>query len=235
MAGLEEPPAADVDFSGADPVFRTPYRIGTAGAASLAAVGVAASQLWRLRTGKRQRIGVDVRAAAASLRSSRYLRVDGGPPPDVWDPLSGFYPVAGRRWVSVHCNFAGHRDAALRVLGTAGDRAAAETASRGWDGLALEDAIHAAGGCAGLARDAAEWAQHPQYAAVAAQPLLAIDVGNAAWMDPAARAARHPPRRVAGAVACQPLRRVGGVFFSASRLSNPSTPDWRITWSNSAR
>jgi crotonobetainyl-CoA:carnitine CoA-transferase CaiB-like acyl-CoA transferase len=174
IAGVEEPAAAEVDFIGSDPVFPTPYRIGTAGAAALAAVGVAASEIWGLRTGRRQRIGVDVRAAAASLRSARYLRIDGQPPPGPWDPLSGFYPVAGGRWISIHCNFPSHRDAALRVLGAAGDRAAAETASKAWDGLALEDAIHAAGGCAGLARSAQEWARHPQFAAVAAQPLLEI-------------------------------------------------------------
>jgi crotonobetainyl-CoA:carnitine CoA-transferase CaiB-like acyl-CoA transferase len=191
MARLAEPAAADVDFIGADPVFPTRYRVGTAGAAALAAVGMAASDLWSLRTGRpRQRIRVNVRAAAASLRSNRYLRVNGAPLPEVWDPLSGFYPVAGGRWVSIHSNFAAHRDAALRVLGTAADRAAAEEASRGWDGNALEDAIHAAGGCAGLARSAAEWQQHPQHAAVGAQPLLEIVRIGDAPPQPLPRGAR---------------------------------------------
>jgi crotonobetainyl-CoA:carnitine CoA-transferase CaiB-like acyl-CoA transferase len=40
--------------------------------------------------------------------------------------------------------------------------------------MELENAIHAAQGCAGFARSAAEWAQHPQAAAVALQPLLEI-------------------------------------------------------------
>ena len=175
LARLDMSGLGDVDFTNADPVFPTRYRIGTAGAAALAAVGVAASDLWTLRTGRpRQRIRVDTRAAAASLRSSRYLRVNAAPPPEVWDPMSGFYPVADGRWVSIHSNFPVHRAATLRVLGTAEDRAAAEEASRGWNGHELEDAMHAAGGCAGLARDPAEWAQHPQHAAVAAQPLLEI-------------------------------------------------------------
>jgi len=172
---MDEPAPGEIVFTGADPVFPTRYRVGTSGAAALAAVGVAASELWRLRSkGRRQRIGVDVRATVASLRSSRYLRINGAPPPEVWDPMSGFYPVADGRWLSIHSNFAAHREAMLRVLGTAADRAAAEEASRHWDGNQLEDAIHAAGGCAGLAREAAEWALHPQSAAVAAQPLLEI-------------------------------------------------------------
>ena len=175
ISGLPEGLEAGVDFTGSDPVFPTPYRIGTAGAASLAAVGLAVSELWRLRTGRGQRVSVDVRAAAASLRSARYLTIDGMPPKGPWDPLSGFYPARDGRWVSIHCNFANHRDAALKVLGTAADRAAAEAASRGWDGVALEDAVHAAGGCAGLARSAQEWARHPHAAAVATQPLLQIE------------------------------------------------------------
>ncbi len=164
----------EAEFAGADPVLRTPYRVGAAGAAALAAVGLAATELWALRTGRRQRVAVDLRAAVASLRSGFYLRIDGKPPPAPWDPMSGFYPVRDGRWVSIHCNFPNHRAAALQVLGTGEDRAKADAASRTWDGQALEDAIHAAGGCAGLARPAEEWAAHPHAAAVAAQPLLEI-------------------------------------------------------------
>jgi crotonobetainyl-CoA:carnitine CoA-transferase CaiB-like acyl-CoA transferase len=170
----------EAQFSGTDPVLRTPYRIGAAGAAALAAVGLAASELWASRTGRRQQVAVDLRAAAASLRSGYYLRIDGKPPPAPWDPMSGFYPVRDGRWISIHCNFPNHRAAALQVLGTGEDRAKAEAASKRWDGLALEDAIHAAGGCAGLARHADEWAMHPHAAAVAAQPLLEIvKIGDA--------------------------------------------------------
>jgi crotonobetainyl-CoA:carnitine CoA-transferase CaiB-like acyl-CoA transferase len=175
LGDLDDSLAARLTFSGgSDPVFRTPYRVGTAGAAALGAVGLAVSDLWRLRTGRGQDVSVDFLAAAASLRSARYLRIGGTTPPNPWDPLGGFYPVRGGRWVSIHCNFPNHRDAAMKVLGTPPERAAAEDASRSWDGLALEDAIHAAGGCAGLARAAAEWAEHPHALAVAATPLVEI-------------------------------------------------------------
>jgi crotonobetainyl-CoA:carnitine CoA-transferase CaiB-like acyl-CoA transferase len=174
LAGMQEAPRKEAVFSGGDPVFPTPYLVGTAGAAALGAVGLAASDLWFLRTGRTQAVKVDVRAAAAALRSARYLKVDGKQPREIWDPLSGYYPAKDGRWVSIHCNFRNHRDAAMEVLGHPADRAAAEQASRGWDGLALEEAIHAAKGCAGLARSAAEWAQHPHSAAVAVQPLLEI-------------------------------------------------------------
>lgn len=174
LAGLAHPDADQVVIRGNDPVLPTRFRIGAAGASALAATGLAAAGLWSRRTGKQQRVSVDLRAAVASLRSARYMRIDGKPLPAMWDPFSGFYPVRDGRWISIHCNFANHRDAALGVLGGATERQAAENASRSWDGPALEEAIHAVGGCAGFVRSAAEWARHPHAAAVAAQPLLEV-------------------------------------------------------------
>jgi hypothetical protein len=46
---------SDADITGADPVFRTRYRVGETAAAAAAAVGLAAARLWELRTGRRQR------------------------------------------------------------------------------------------------------------------------------------------------------------------------------------
>lgn len=164
---------------GRDPVFPTPYRIGTAGAAALAATGIAAARLWEARGGRPQRVGVDARAAAASLRSATYLRIDGKPLPPPWDPLSGFYPVKDG-WISIHCNFQNHRDAAMHVLSSDFDRKHAEAKSAAWEGEALEDAIHAAGGCAGFVRTQADWLRHPQAFAIAEQPLLSIErIGDA--------------------------------------------------------
>ena len=169
-AGVKAP--GEVSLSGADPVLPIPYRVGETGAAALAALGAAVTRLWALRGGGPQPVSVDVRAAAASLRSARYLRID-GEAPKVWDPMSGFYPVQDG-WISIHCNFANHRAAALRVLESIEDRAQAEKKSAAWTGEALEDAIHAAGGCAGFVRTEAQWRAHPQAAAVAAQPLVEI-------------------------------------------------------------
>ena len=172
------------EISGADPVVRTRYRVGTAGAAALAALGLAAARFGELRGLPRQRVAVDLRAAAASLRSARYLRIGGRPPPPQWDPLSGFFPVRDG-WISIHCNFPNHRNAALEVLQAEANRQEAEKKSAAWYGEALEDAIHAAGGCAGFVRSAAEWQRHAQAQAVAARPLIEI-----------VRVADAPPERV---------------------------------------
>src|SRR3977135_2500342 len=77
-AGWCDGQAADVVFTGgAAPVLPTPLRIGAAGAATLAASGLAATELWQVRTGRRQRVTVDLRQAAAALRSGRYLHLAG--------------------------------------------------------------------------------------------------------------------------------------------------------------
>ncbi len=164
-AGLQ----GEVEMQGDDPVLPIRFRVGAAAAGSLGALGVAAAKLWP----QPQSLSVNARAAAISLRSATYLRVNFEPPPPVWDALSGFYPVRDG-WISIHSNFPNHRDAALRVLGAEADRASAEAASASWAGEALEDAIHAAGGCAGYVRDEAQWLRHPQAQAVANQPLVEI-------------------------------------------------------------
>ena len=164
-AGLQ----GEVEIQGDDPVLPIRYRVAAAASGSLGALGVAAASLWP----QPQRVSVNARAAAISLRSATYLRVNFEPPPPAWDALSGFYPVRDG-WISIHCNFPNHRDAALRVLGSGADRANAEAASASWAGEALEEAVHAAGGCAGYVRSEEQWLRHPQAQAVASQPLLEI-------------------------------------------------------------
>ena len=86
----------------------------------------------------------------------------------------GFYPTRDGRWSYLHCNFPNHRAAALSVLGVAEDREAVARAVATWNAADLEEAIIAAKGAGGMARTQAEWARHPQGAAVAALPLMEI-------------------------------------------------------------
>jgi crotonobetainyl-CoA:carnitine CoA-transferase CaiB-like acyl-CoA transferase len=174
-AGWPADRAHAVAFAGGDdPVLPTPFRIGTAAAAALAATGLAAAALWALRTGRHQQVAVDLRHAVASLRSGHYLRLNGERVATDRNPIMGVYPAKNGRWSYLHCNFPNHRAAALKVLGVPEEREAVRRAVAGWDALALEEAIIAAGGAGGMARSMAEWAQHPQAAAIAALPLFEI-------------------------------------------------------------
>src|SRR5215813_282231 len=175
IAGWPEERARAVEITGgADPVLPTPFRIGAAGAAALAATGLAAADLWELRTRHRQDVAVDLRQAVASLRSGHYLQVDGARVRNERNPVMGMYPAKNGRWSYIHANFPNHRAAALRVRGCEENREAVRSAVTNWDALELEEAIIAAGGAGGMVRSMAEWAQHPQAAAIAALPLLEI-------------------------------------------------------------
>ena len=157
-----------------DPLLPTPFRIGETSAAALAAIGLAVSDLWELRTGRRQEVAVDIRQATASLRSVRYMQMDGAPVSTERNTVVGVYPAKDGRWSYLHCNFPNHRAAALGVLGVPEDREAVRKAVAQWDALELEEAIIAANGAGGMVRTMEEWAQHPQNAAIASLPLMEI-------------------------------------------------------------
>jgi len=175
IAGWPAERAGEVEISGQpDPILPTPFRLGETSTATLAAVGLAASDLWALRTGRRQAIAVDTRQATASLRSGRYLKINGETVSSAFDPIMGNYPAKNGRWSYLHCNFPNHRAAALKVLGVPEEYEAVRKAVAKWDALELEEAIIAAKGAGGMVRTMEEWAQHPQAAAVASLPLMEI-------------------------------------------------------------
>jgi hypothetical protein len=88
--------------------------------------------------------------------------------------IMGVYPTKDSGWSYLHCNFPNHRAAALSVLGVAEDRDAVAKAVLNWNALDLEEAIIAAKGAGGMVRTHAEWARHPQAAAIASLPLMEI-------------------------------------------------------------
>ena len=174
-AGISADRAASVEITGGtDPILPTPFRIGVAGSATLAATGLAAANLWEMRTGRRQSVAVDVRRATASLRSGHYMKLGDGEVSTRRNSIMGVYPTKDGRWSYVHANFPNHRAAALSVLGVPEDREAVARAVLNWNAADLEEAIIAAKGAGGMVRTHAEWAQHPQSAAIASLPLLEI-------------------------------------------------------------
>jgi crotonobetainyl-CoA:carnitine CoA-transferase CaiB-like acyl-CoA transferase len=175
IAGWADERAREVEIAGGtDPILPTPFRIGETSAAALAAVGLAVSDLWALRGGRRQEIAVDTRRATASLRSGHYLEIGGAKVSTERNTIMGTYPAKNGRWSYLHCNFPNHRAAALSVLGVPEDRDAVRKAVAKWDALELEEAIIAAKGAGGMVRTMDEWAAHPQAAAIASLPLMEI-------------------------------------------------------------
>lgn len=180
------PAAGEVTITGSDPLFRTPFRIGETLAMALAARGVAANDLWELRTGKRQTISVDARAAAMTSLYGREVTL-------LRDEKSGEYqpvPVAAAlkhmvsmtqpwqaadgRWVLPHTNLPHLQRRVFEVLGCEDSVDSIKNAVGRWRADDLDRAIAAANACAAKVLTPEEWLAHPQGAYLAARPVVEI-------------------------------------------------------------
>jgi crotonobetainyl-CoA:carnitine CoA-transferase CaiB-like acyl-CoA transferase len=180
LAGGEASALEAVTLTGAEPQLPSSFRVGAAAQASIAAAGLAAAEIWKLRSGQSQGVAVDMRHAVIECRSERYLRVNGAPPPPTWDAIAGVYRTGDNRFVRLHTNFPHHRAAVCKVLDCKGEREAVQAALMQWEGEAFESAAYAAGGVVALMRSYQEWSALPQAKALAELPPLIIEkIGEA--------------------------------------------------------
>src|SRR4051794_36193691 len=105
-----------VTLTGEEAQLPSSFRVAAAAQVGVAAAGLAAAEIWKLRSGQSQAVTVDMRHAVVECRSERYLRVDGKPPPPAWDAIAGVYRTRDARFVRLHTNFRHHRDAVCKVL-----------------------------------------------------------------------------------------------------------------------
>jgi crotonobetainyl-CoA:carnitine CoA-transferase CaiB-like acyl-CoA transferase len=179
-AGHDDGALSQVRFTGVEPVLPSSFAVGTAAQATIGAAALAAAELWRLRTGRRQNVGVDMRHAAIEFRSERYLRVDGKRPAEYHDDLAGLYRCGDGRFARLHTNLPHHCSGLLKLLGVPHDKEAVQRALDGMTAEALETAAARAGLVVTACRSFAEWDAHPQGQAVAKLPLFSIEkIGDA--------------------------------------------------------
>ena len=164
-----------VRLTGEEPQIPSSFRVAVAGQTTIAAAGLAAAEIWRLRSGEAQDVHVDMRHAVAECRSERYLRLDDKPPPPAWDAIAGVYRTGDGRFVRCHTNFPHHRDAVCKVLACEAEREKVQAALMRWKGEEFESAAYAAGGVVALMRSYDEWSALPQARALAELPLMSIE------------------------------------------------------------
>ncbi len=175
--GLEHLPTADdVELSGSDPYVDSVFRIGECASAALGVQAALVAEIWRQRTGQRQRIQLEAAAAALATFSVNYQSQHGYaiPQPEPSYPLVQFYPTRDGRWFFLHGAYPLLRDGLLDLLGCSMETASIANAVAGWNAFELEEAIAAKGLCGAVARSREEWLTHPQGKAVAATPLVEI-------------------------------------------------------------
>ncbi len=181
LAGGDVAALDAVTLTGEEPQLPSSFRVAAAAQTSIAAAGLAAAQVWKLRSGQSQDVVVDMRHAVVECRSERYLRVDGKPPPPAWDAIAGIYKTRDRRFVRLHTNFPHHRDAVCNVLNCKPEREDVQAALMQWDGEAFETAAYAGGCVVAMMRSREQWSDLPHARALAALPLISIEkIGEAA-------------------------------------------------------
>ena len=170
VRGKGVPDKDDVAMPGADPVFSTRFKIGETCAAVLGGVGVAVSDLWEMKTGRRQKASIDVRHAAAGLRSSTYMQKPnaGGVFAKVVNQgheamvaMTQPWQCKDGRWVLPHFGLPNLRERQLKVLGCEPNPESVAKAVAKWDALELEAAIDEARTCGGMVRSNEEWLATP--------------------------------------------------------------------------
>ena len=167
-------------LTGDEPQLPSSFRVAVAAQVSVAATGLAAAEIWKMRSGQAQDVTVDMRHAVVECRSERYLRVDGKPPPPAWDAIAGVYKTRDG-FVRLHTNFPHHRDAVCTVLNCKPERDAVQAALRQWDGEAFETAAYAGGCVVAFMRSHDQWSATPHAKALAGLPLISIaKIGEAA-------------------------------------------------------
>jgi CoA-transferase family III len=190
LAGLELPADADFQILGQDPILPSPHYLGNGAAVVRLLTGLAASGLWRLRTGRSQHVVVDARHAAASLVSFRYVRRIDEPPRTVEEilraqrnalRLARILRARDGRYVQLHGSFHdGPQVLAELGLDESAGFEDVERAVARRDAFELESALIRRGVCGGVVYSRHEWAEHPQGRATAGMPVLTITrIGSA--------------------------------------------------------
>jgi len=183
VRGRGMPPREEVSLRGADPVLATSFRLGETCGAVLAGVGVAVNDIWEMKTGRRQKVGVDVRRVAAGLKSSDYIQRLGSD--GRWHTvvnrdhhamraITQPWPTKDGRWVLPHFGLPNLRERMLKLLGCEPSPSSVAAAVARWNALDLEAAMDEHRVCGGMVRTNAEWLQSEHGKVLAAKPIVEI-------------------------------------------------------------
>ena len=183
VRGKGMPADGEVLITGADPVFSTKFKIGETCAAVLSGIGVAVTDIWELKTGRRQKAAIDVRRAAAALRSTTYMQrlgANGG-----WEQIVNRkhedmtkitqpWPTKDGRWVLPHFGLPNLQARMCQLLDCEPNPDSVGKAVIKWDALDLEAAIDEHRVCGGMVRSNSEWLESEHGKVLAAKPIVEI-------------------------------------------------------------
>jgi crotonobetainyl-CoA:carnitine CoA-transferase CaiB-like acyl-CoA transferase len=166
--------AGTVRFRG-ERVLPSCYPMSDLGAAAFAAAGLAVAEL----VGTEPDVTVDRTLCTGWFhRASKPVNA-GVQQRSPFHAMSRDFPTADGRWLRFQANYPHLRQAALAVLGAEADGTGVAEVVRASPADEIEAAVVAGGGAAAATRTVAEWRAHPQGLAVAAEPIVAVEPGEA--------------------------------------------------------
>ena len=234
----------ELTIRGNDPFFKIPFHLGETTAAVLGATGIAVNDIWEQRTGARQRISVDVRHAAATVRTVDYTRkrmpqghFEHIPvPTDMSYMLTVTQPWKTRddRWFLPHFNLPHLARRVLGVLGSDYTPQAVQQAVSQWNSSDLEEAIAQVRACGAIIRTQEEWLAHPQGQYLANRPVIEITKIADSEPEPIRGTADRPlsglraldlTRILAGPITGRTLAEHGADVLMVTGKDLPQTPE----------
>ena len=183
VRGCQNLDPGELQISGIDPVMDSKFKLGEVAAAAHASVGVGVNDIWELKTGRRQKIQISVRSAAASLISNKFIEIRqrNGEYQKLVDKdhefnrqLNGIYRSKDGRWVLPHFGLNHLRDRMLSLLEACPDQSSISKAVLKWDAIDLENAIAELNLCGGMVRGNSEWLAEPHGTVLSKKPVIEI-------------------------------------------------------------
>jgi crotonobetainyl-CoA:carnitine CoA-transferase CaiB-like acyl-CoA transferase len=248
--GMPEP--GEMTITGNDPVFSARFRIGETTANILAGVGVAVNDIHEMKTGRRQKVAIDVRHAAATCQSSKLMRKldpDGewkavdSPSMAHMRTITQPWRTKDGRWYLPHFNLPHLHDRVIGVLQCASNAEAVAKAVAQWDSHDLEEAVAAARACGSIVRSNAEWLEHPHGKVLASRAL--VDIEKIGESDPMPFPKGERPlsgirgldltRILAGPIAARTLAEHGADVLMVTARHLPQVPEHVMDTSHGKR
>jgi crotonobetainyl-CoA:carnitine CoA-transferase CaiB-like acyl-CoA transferase len=169
----------DAVLHGADPVIRSPHRLGEASGMAQLLIGVAGAAIWHARTGQKTDIAIDIIDALHYLHPTHFVEQQGRPMNvgAEFVDVNGMFLCRDNRYLMIEAG-----PPYMKLLkgylnffdcGYNKDSIAREIAK--WDSAELETALSNAGlpACRAFTRE--EWLAHPQGAALSRVPVIEIE------------------------------------------------------------